>query len=96
MKLCDIQMFFFSSFFFFKNYYCCCCCYFRPVMDTMSTEATFSEELSRDYFTDVILGLEYCELICTIKINFCYIYCICIQYILSMLSTGISNLKTCC
>lgn len=30
-------------------------------MDILPTEDTFSEELSRDYFVDVMLGLEFCE-----------------------------------
>jgi len=30
-------------------------------MDTIPTEDTFSEALSRDYFVDIVLGLEFRE-----------------------------------
>lgn len=39
------------------------------MIDKLPMEETFSEDVSRDYFVDVILGLEYCKFafLCTLE-----------------------------
>ena len=35
--------------------------YYSPVMDKLPTADHFSEDESRDYFIDLMLGLEFCK-----------------------------------
>lgn len=40
----------------------CVCCVCRPVMEDIDEQFAVSEAKAREYFIDLILGLEYCKI----------------------------------